>query len=98
MNGILFDMDGVLVDVSNSYDRTICKTSAFFLKKEIDPKEIYKIRNSGGFNNDWDLTEEIINRSGKKISRKLIIKKFQEIYLNDMVQYEKWLLKKRDTY
>ena len=93
---ILFDMDGVLVDVSDSYRMAIKKTAEFFLEKEISLIEIQEYKNKGGYNNDWDLTEAILNSYDKKIEMEKIVERFQMFYLgknfDGLVQNEKWLL------
>jgi len=94
---ILFDMDGVLVDVSRSYRFSIQKTVEFFTKEKIDLKEIQNLKEKGGFNDDWHLTEELILKRNIKNSKKEIIDKFQEFYLGDggkkgLIENERWLL------
>jgi histidinol-phosphate aminotransferase len=78
---ILFDLDGVLVDVSNSYRLAIKRTLEFFTKQDTSENEIQKFKERGGYNNDWDLTEAIILSKNIKVSREKIISKFQEFYL-----------------
>lgn len=94
---IVFDIDGVLVDVSKSYRTAIKKTSEFFLGREVSEKEVEEIKLSRGFNNDWDCTEEII-KNEKNIEKQKIIDKFQEFYLgenfNGLIRKEKFLIKK----
>lgn len=92
---LIFDIDGVLVDVSNSYRQAIKQTAEFFTKKEVTLQEIQGYKNKGGFNNDWDLTEAIIRDRGLNASREKIIEKFQELYLGKLIKNEKWLLDKR---
>ena len=63
---IIFDMDGVLVDVSASYRETVRRAAALFLSRAIssdalpDPlfplEDLAAVKQSGGLNNDWDLT------------------------------------------
>ncbi|MFH1306558.1 MAG: histidinol-phosphate transaminase [Candidatus Micrarchaeota archaeon] len=94
---LIFDMDGVLVDVSNSYRKAIQQTVLFFCKKEPTPDEIQQYKQRGGLNSDWDLTEEIIKDNGKTISKEKIIKKFQQYYIGEgstpgLIENEKWLL------
>lgn len=93
---LLFDMDGVLVDVTHSYRLAIKQTAEFFLGRSVDMKEIQSYKNRGGFNDDWDLTETIIRSGGKRVSKKVIIKKFQDIYqgnhFDGLIQDEKWML------
>lgn len=98
MKALLFDMDGVLVDVSQSYRLAIKKTAEFFAKQAVTDEDIQKVKNKGGFNNDWDAAEEIIRVKGKTADKKWLIKKFQEFYqgnnFNGLIKNEKWLLKK----
>lgn len=62
---VVFDCDGVLIDVRGSYNRAISKTVAYILDKLtgcsfpedlISDYAIFSFRRSGGFNNDWDST------------------------------------------
>ena len=63
---IVFDMDGVVVDVSDSYREAVRRTARAFLQGARgadllpDPlfslSELAEIKQSGGLNNDWDLT------------------------------------------
>lgn len=97
---LLFDLDGVLVDVSNSYRLAIKETAEFFTKKKVLNKEIQKFKEQGGFNNDWDLTEAIISSRNVNVSKEEIIKKFQELYLGKngetgFIDNETWLLPKK---
>jgi histidinol-phosphate aminotransferase len=80
LKAILFDMDGVLVDVSSSYRLAIKETANHFLKEDVSPDEIEELKRKG-YNNDWDLTEAIMRSHGLKVPRDEIIKKFQELYL-----------------
>jgi len=66
MDILIFDMDGVLIDVSSSYRETIRQTILIYLKKclgleigvrgSISKEDIALFKSAGGFNNDWDLT------------------------------------------
>jgi HAD superfamily phosphatase len=67
---LIFDMDGVLIDVSRSYRETIRKTVQIYfetclgLKKGNKPlitqDDISLFKSMGGFNNDWDLTSGLL--------------------------------------
>jgi HAD superfamily hydrolase (TIGR01548 family) len=96
---VLFDMDGVLVDVSGSYRKAIQETVRLFTGKKAQLKEIQEFKEKGGYNNDWDLTEAILISRGKTVPKKEIIVRFQEFYLGEkgnkgFIQNEKWLLSK----
>jgi len=64
VDGIIFDCDGVLIDITKSYDLTIDKTVKYILENfsqitdsvKIDSKIIDGFKSSGGFNDEVDLT------------------------------------------
>jgi HAD superfamily hydrolase (TIGR01548 family) len=68
---IVFDMDGVIVDVSGSYRETVRQTARLFFngagswERLPDPlfplADLARVKQSGGLNNDWDLTFLVIN-------------------------------------
>ncbi|MFH1642083.1 MAG: TIGR01548 family HAD-type hydrolase [Nanoarchaeota archaeon] len=93
MKAVIFDMDGVLVDVSSSYRRTIIETVEFFINQKITDNDIQKLKDKGGYNNDWDLTKALI---GKGIPKSDIQSKFQEIYLGSkfdgLIRNDRWLM------
>ena len=95
---LIFDMDGVLVDVRDSYRTAIKLTAEFFTGEEVSYEEIQKFKDRGGLNNDWDLTLEIIRSRGVDIGREEVISKFQELFLgedfNGLINRERWVLKK----
>ena len=71
MNLLVFDMDGVLVDVSGSYREATRQAAYTFLKDckggELLPdplfslEELAAVKQSGGLNNDWDMTHRVIS-------------------------------------
>ncbi|MCW4018254.1 MAG: TIGR01548 family HAD-type hydrolase [Candidatus Bathyarchaeota archaeon] len=98
-SAVLFDMDGVLVDVTDSYRKVIQETVRFFSGKEAESQEIQEFKQRGGYNNDWDLTQAILTKQGKTVPKTEIISKFQELYLGSQgragyIENEKWLLPK----
>ncbi len=84
---ILFDIDGVIRSVENSYRLSLKKTVFKFSGWEPSYKDIDCAKNEGIWNNDWDLSLELIKRVIKKKnlklkvpSRKEIVKCFEEFY------------------
>ncbi len=69
---LVFDMDGVLIDVSRSYRDTVrravrlCLQGARNWQRLPDPlfslEELARVKQGGGLNNDWDLTYAILRR------------------------------------
>ncbi len=71
MNLLVFDMDGVLVDVSGSY-REATRCAAYTFLKDcrggnllpqpmFSLEELAAVKQSGGLNNDWDMTHRVIS-------------------------------------
>lgn len=63
VDAVIFDCDGVLIDIRESYDRAISEAVAYILegftgcsfpKDLISNEIIFLFRKTGGFNNDWD--------------------------------------------
>ena len=59
---LVFDMDGVLVDVTESYREAIRQTVQHFTGQEIGHERIQELKNAGGWTNDWALAHKIIQR------------------------------------
>jgi HAD superfamily phosphatase len=57
VDAVVLDVDGVLVDVENSYRRAIVETLDQIYGETIERDEIQLFKNAGGFNNDWELTD-----------------------------------------
>ena len=53
---IVLDIDGVLVDVANSYRRAIVQTLERTYDESIDRTGVQSFKDAGGFNDDWELT------------------------------------------
>ena len=84
---ILFDIDGVIRSVENSYRLSLKKTVCKFSGWEPSYIDIDNAKNEGIWNNDWDLSLEFIKRVIKKDnlnleipSREKIIKCFEQFY------------------
>jgi len=77
---VLFDMAGVLVNVSGSYRRPIEETVYFFTGKDVTPYMIQRYKNRGGFNDDWVLTHEIVGDFGMEVTIDRIVNEFQRRY------------------
>ena len=62
VDAILFDMDGTLIDESQSYREAIRMTAEFLLAEPVTPDEVDQIKRVPGFNNDWDATWALVGR------------------------------------
>ena len=84
---ILFDIDGVIRSVESSYRLSLKKPVYHFCGSEPSYEDIDNAKNEGIWNNDWDLSFELIKRCIKKEnlnleipSREEIVKCFEEFY------------------
>ncbi|MFC4439593.1 MULTISPECIES: TIGR01548 family HAD-type hydrolase [Natrialbaceae] len=55
-DAVVLDIDGVLVDVADSYRRAIVDSVERVYDRTIRKEDIQQFKNAGGFNNDWELT------------------------------------------
>jgi HAD superfamily phosphatase len=89
---LVFDMDGVLVDVTESYRETIVKTVEHFTGKTVSRDSIQEYKNQGGWNNDWLLSQKICRDLGLEIPYATIVEYFNYLFLDQgMIHRERWL-------
>ncbi|RKD95949.1 TIGR01548 family HAD-type hydrolase [Halopiger aswanensis] len=55
-DAVVLDIDGVLVDVADSYRRAIVESVDYVYDRTIRKEDIQGFKDAGGFNNDWELT------------------------------------------
>jgi HAD superfamily hydrolase (TIGR01548 family) len=96
-NLIIFDMDGVLVDVTESYRAAIQCTVANFTGKQVTNETIQEYKNKGGFNDDWLLSQRLILDNGLNVRYQDVVDFFQSVFLgadNDgLIMKERWIAK-----
>jgi HAD superfamily phosphatase len=92
---IVFDMDGVLVDVNESYRATIQATVKHFTGYEPSRTEIQDWKNQGGWNDDWLLSHRMVSVHGSPAAYETVRDYFQEIFQgensNGLILRERWL-------
>ncbi len=98
-DGVIFDVDGVLVDVTESYREAIRLSAGSVLGREVSAEEVEEVKGIPGMNNDWDAAYAIVKglESAEGIEREseayLEVKaKFQELYLGGLRDKEKMLI------
>jgi HAD superfamily phosphatase len=95
---IIFDVDGVLVDVRGSFHRTTLETVQFFTGKHVTRAELHRWKNRSGFNDDWKLSTAWVHSLGGSAEYEEVKRKFVELYWGHNgdgrgnVAREKWLL------
>ena len=61
---LLFDIDGVVRDVSGSYRRAIVETVHHYSGLRPEPAAIDALKSEGRWNNDWQASMELLRRGG----------------------------------
>lgn len=91
-NVIVFDLDGVVFDVTNSYRLAIKETFKHFSQKELSDKEIQQAKELGGLNCDWDLTKYLLEKHGVNVELDEVTKVFQDMFFNPNNEGSKGLI------
>lgn len=91
--GLVFDMDGVLVDVTGSYREAIARTVKHFTGLHVTPEQIQDYKNQGGWNNDWALSQKICLDFGVGLDYDRVVEYFQSIFFGPegLVNRERWI-------
>ena len=76
---LLFDIDGVVRDVSASYRRAIQETVAYFCAVRPEIETIDALKSEGCWNNDWDASLELVRRHKDQADSVLRLPKRSEV-------------------
>lgn len=94
---IVFDMDGVLVEVGQSYREAIRETVKHFTGADVSHDTIQDFKNAGGWNNDWQLSHRLIGDLGKAVPYQEVVDQFNLIFFgtngDGLILREKWMPK-----
>jgi HAD superfamily phosphatase len=92
---IIFDMDGVLVDVTESFRETIVRTVRHFSGAAITHEQIQDYKNQGGFNDDWKLSHHFIRQHGIDVEFDDVVDYFQHQFRGNgadgLIMRERWI-------
>jgi len=93
---LIFDVDGVLVDVRGSFHKSTLDTVQHYTGKCFRPAEILRWKNQSGYNDDWKLTTDWICSLGVPVEYAGVKQQFQKFYWGangrGNVALEKWLV------
>src|SRR5205807_220303 len=97
---IVFDVDGVLVDVHGSFHRSILETVKHFTGCRFTYAHIQRWKSRSGYNDDWRLSTDWINSLGGQVKYAQVKRIFQKIYwgtdgTRGNVWRERWLVPAR---
>jgi HAD superfamily phosphatase len=92
---LIFDMDGVLVDVTESYRETIVRTVEHFTGVAVGFERIQDLKNQGGWNDDWKLSHHLAATLGASVTLQEATDYFQGIFHGDgsdgLMLRERWI-------
>jgi HAD superfamily hydrolase (TIGR01548 family) len=98
---IVFDMDGVLVDDSESYRDTIIATVKHYTGREVTRELVQDYKNQGGWNDDWLLAQRIARDLGVEVEYEALVEQFNKFFFGNrengtkgsdgLILREKWL-------
>ena len=93
---VILDVDGVLVDVRESFHRTTVQTVRHFTGQRVSRAEMRRWKNRPGYNDDWKLTTDWICSLGRRVSYEEVKRQYQRFYWGESgegnVARERWLL------
>lgn len=92
---LIFDMDGVLVDVTESYRETIARTVEHFTGAPVTRAQIQDLKNQGGWNDDWRLSHHLVTTAGVDVPFDELKAHFQSLFLGNgsdgLIVREQWV-------
>lgn len=93
---LVFDMDGVLVEVKESYRETIRVTVQHFAGELPSHEEIQHYKNLGGYNNDWLLSQRLLADRGRQVPYEEVVAVFNQFFFGHdgepgLIERERWI-------
>jgi HAD superfamily phosphatase len=92
---IIFDMDGVLAEVTASYRAAIIETVNHFTGRRVTNELVQEYKNAGGWNNDWALSQKIAADLGVDVEYNTVVDYFNQIFIGSngdgLIRRESWL-------
>jgi HAD superfamily hydrolase (TIGR01548 family) len=77
---LIFDVDGVLVDVRGTYWRSALDTVHYLTGKRVTYAELHKWKSKPGFNDDWSMVAAWVSALGKPLSYDEARAAFEKFY------------------
>ena len=79
-NILIFDVDGVLVDVRGTYWRSALDTVRYLTGKRVTYAELHKWKSKPGFNDDWSMVAAWVTALGKPLAYDEARTAFEKFY------------------
>jgi histidinol-phosphate aminotransferase len=76
----LFDLDDTLVDTKESFPRVVQTLVEEFTGQALSLEAYYALKAKGGYNDDWDAAEALIQERGASVDKATLIARGGELY------------------
>ena len=94
---VVFDMDGVLVDPSETFRRALIETVRHFAGVRMSQEDIVRIKNSGGYNDDSEIALLAIRSAGATVKPAEVRAFGRGLYWGEdgdgLIRNERWLVR-----
>ena len=94
---LVFDMDGVLVDPTETFRRALIETVRYFAGVRMSQDEIVRIKNGGGYNDDSDIAMLAIRSAGAAADMAEVREFGRRLYWGEnadgLIRNERWLVR-----
>ena len=77
---LIFDVDGVLVDVRGTYWRSALETVGYFTGKRVTYAELHRWKSKPGFNDDWNMVSAWVTSLGHPATYEEARAAFEKFY------------------
>lgn len=77
---LIFDVDGVLIDVRGTYWRSALQTVRYLSGKRVTYAELHKWKSKPGYNDDWKMTADWVTSLGRPIGYSEARTAFERFY------------------
>ena len=77
---LIFDVDGVLIDVRGTYGRSALETVRYLSGKRATYAELRKWKNKPGYNDDWRMTADWVTSLGRPTTYQQARTAFEKFY------------------
>ena len=100
---LIFDVDGVLLDVRHSYQRTVLDTVHHFTGRRVTYAQFHEWKNRSGYNDDWRLSTDWVQSLGCNATYEEVKEQFNRLFWGldgagkGHVHRERWLILPRDV-
>ncbi len=96
MKALVFDMDGVLVDPTESYRGALLDTVEHFSGRRVGHERVVELKNQGGYNDNCVLGVRILQEYGVEVAFEDFAAHFRRLFWGDnqdgLILKERWLV------